>query len=157
MRTSTSRRVTTIIFVGLVAVWQIAMASSDGGTLQVGRETEVCAGEALNILDGYSSALSFGSYSPTGLTGGTSVSELVDHAQFHGACGGTGSGLTISGFSSNPGSTWLTSVTCNGVTNDASAAITYTYSGGVAEWAWTQQFGLAPKDGSNVSCTIVHS
>ena len=45
--------------------------------------------------------------------------------------------LYISGFSSDPGQSYLYSVTSNGTTKTGAAASTYTYSGGVAYWTWT--------------------
>jgi hypothetical protein len=135
---------------------QPAIASSDTGTLLVGHGTFPC----LPIPPGGSSPVygydaSFGSYSPTGLTGGKTVVLIWD---FHvGNCGVNHSNLEINGFSSDPGSSWLTSITCNGVSNPQSSASGYSYSGGAAIWAWSQFFGLSSKVGSNVSCTIVHN
>jgi hypothetical protein len=64
--------------------------------------------------------------------------------------------LEVSGFSSNPGQSWLSSVTCNGVTNSGSTA-GFSYSSGVATWEWVRLFGLFSEIGLSVSCTIVHS
>ena len=65
--------------------------------------------------------------------------------------------LEISGFSVDPGQDWLTSIDCNGVTNNGSSATFFSYSGGKAVWQWRTLFGLEAKNGSNVSCTITHS
>lgn len=143
----------------LALIWLLvaappAFASTDNGTLTVGRTTVSCGGPTLTF-SGYSVPLAIGSYSPTGLTGGKTVTGVWD---LTGGCG-TSSTLQVSGFSSNPGSSWLTSITCNGVTNLASAVSTFSYSGGGASWTWNSTtFGIWAKSvGANVSCTIVHS
>jgi hypothetical protein len=145
--------------ISFVVASQIAIASSDSGTLTVGSDVLTCGGGGLGkiqTLSGYSISLSFGSYSPTGLTGGRTVADVYD--DIGALCdAATFSALTVSGFSSNPGSGWLSSITCNGVTNDESSARSYGYSGGAAGWVWGQLFGLLNKNGSNVSCTIVHN
>jgi len=146
------------LMVTLAAVSQVAMASSDTGTLLVAQKLVRCnAGASFNSFFGYSASLSFGSYSPTGLTGGNTVTAVYDEIVFPTCGGGAGSSLAVSGFSSNPGSTWLTSITCNGVTNNESSKTFFSYSSGVASWFWGSQFGLQSKSGSNVSCTIVHT
>lgn len=137
---------------------QLTRASdSDSATLLAGETTQFCgAGGGVNRywLDGFNDVLPLGSYSPTGLTGGETVAVLEDETPF--VCGTTQSGLTISGFSANPGSSWLISVTCNGVTNTGSGG-SYGYSSGTAAWSWSQVFGFHSKKGSNISCTIVHN
>lgn len=140
-----------------LCVWQIAAASSDAGTLLVGvRYETICSitHQPLPYLYGFSTALSLqaGSYSPTGLTGGEIVANLFD---FY-SCGPQ-SELTISGFSTNPGQNWLSSVTCIGVTNTSSSTFEYAYSSGTASWAWNSRFGFSSHNGSNVGCTIVHN
>jgi hypothetical protein len=52
--------------------------------------------------------------------------------------GSDDSQLAVSGFAANPGSIWLISTTRNGVTNNQSSAISYSYSNGIAEWSWSQ-------------------
>lgn len=66
------------------------------------------------------------------------------------------SGVSVSGFTSNPGTSWLTSVTCNGVDKSASSA-SFSYSSGMAEWIWSTEFGFAAKISDNVGCSIVHN
>jgi hypothetical protein len=139
-----------------IAVWQVAAASGDAGTLLVanGPLTRCSTGGAPLFLPnfyGYQSSVG-GSYSPSGLTGGTTVVALSDS----GLCFGTLSVVQISGFAANPGQNWLSSVTCGGVTNLGSSA-TFSYGGGVADWIWGTEFGFRSKVGSNVSCTIVHN
>lgn len=136
---------------------QLAVAASDAGTLLVGQSIVACTGGFIQY-DGYDPGLSIGAYSPTGLTGGKTVKDVADEATVACLPSIRVSFLVVGGFSSNPGSSWLTSVECNGVTNSASSAnFTYFSSSGVAEWDWSQLFGLSSKNGKNVSCTIVHS
>lgn len=138
----------------LIAPSQPALATSDNGTLTVGQVSVPClpGRPGAPFEDGYNSAVPIGSYSPTGLTGGRTVTNIVD---FHGsACFGTFSFLTVEGFSSDPGSSWLSSITCNSVEELPSSA-SYSYSSGQARWEWTSTFGLT--NGTQVGCTIVHS
>jgi hypothetical protein len=146
-----------VLLMSSIAAPGLALASSDDGTLTVGGTSVPCTGGE-QLLRGYSGSLPFGAYSPTGLTGGDTVSSVFDNTPF--LCGPTYTAfsyLAISGFSSNPGSSWLSSITCNGVTNEQSHSSQYVYSSGTAEWYWYTQFGLASHNGSNVACTIVHS
>ena len=158
-----SRRLILVV-VGCFGVSTFAFASSNTGTITVGSET-VCnhALLGMEIVHGFNSDTSltgtFGSYSPTGLTGGTSVVAIWDNvfSPVGTACGtpkGDNSLLAISGFSVDPGQDWLSSITCNDVENTGSGAESFTYSGGTAIWSWSQLFGIG---GSSVSCTISHS
>jgi len=133
-----------------------AYAATDAGTLQVGRLGGNCGGGGLEIASGFFST--YGSYSPTGLTGGQTVVDVHD---FTGVCPGSSQQfgtLWVSGFSSNPGATWLTSVTCNGASKSGAAA-TFIYNSGTAYWYWHgSQFGLnSLAIGASVSCSIVHN
>ena len=148
------RQVLLVALLGLAAVSRLAIASSDTGTLLVGEESSHCVGGGSQGAYGYDSSF-LGSYSPTGLTGGKTVDAIEDHVVV--GCGIVFSYFQVSGFSSNPGSSWLTSITCNGVTNDGSAAYDFSYGSGIAVWYWSKLFALTSKVGSNVSCTIVHS
>lgn len=131
---------------------QPAFAATDNGTLTVGSVTLPFGTCGTTTQKGFSSGASFGSYSPTGLTGGRTVVHLVDSI----SCSGV-SILQVSGFSSDPGSSWLTSITCNGVTR-APPPNAYSYGSGSAQWVWYATFGfLSMTDGTNVSCTIVHN
>jgi hypothetical protein len=130
------------------------LAASDNGTLSVGRRSITLWGCTITY-SGYNSPIgSMGSYSPTGLTGEKTVAELLDIVS---SCGTINAVIQVNGFSSDPGSAWLTSVTCRGVTLSTSAS--YVYSSGTASWNWVNNlFGLyADSVGTNVSCTIVHS
>lgn len=128
-------------------------SSSDSATLTVGVATARCAGAGGDqVQSGFNSVLSIGSYSPTGLTGGKTVAAVVD--TFEALCFSSSfSALNVSGFSSDPGASWLISITCNGVENTSG---TFSYSGGEASWIFSTLFGFTGKSGSNVSCTIVH-
>lgn len=129
----------------------IALAASDDGTITVG--ISPCA-ETVRLW-GYSGSI--GSYSPTGLTGGKTVAGLFAIVVGP-SCTGTLTGdLFVSGFSSDPGQSWLTSVACNGTTKTGATA-TYSYHSGSAEWSWSAtSWGFQSKVGSQLGCTIVHS
>lgn len=131
-----------------------AAAATDNGTLTKATASRPFLPPSCPYLYffGYNSGVQ-GSYSPTGLTGGPSVSGLQDFG-----CGAVSSQVMILS-ASDPGATWLTSVTCNGVTRLGSAATTYSYSSGKATWTWSgATFGFsALTDGTNVSCAITHN
>jgi hypothetical protein len=145
-----------LALIGVMFNSQLALASSDSGTLTPGSKLSGCnlTGGKQSFV-GYVNGLGIGVYSPTGLTGGRTVVAITDQTRIE--CGVTNSYLAVDGFSSDPGSSWLSSVTCNGVKFLASAVTSYSYDSpsGNATWVWTQQFGLS--DGAQVSCTIVHS
>jgi hypothetical protein len=129
----------------------IALAASDDGTITVG--SSGCPG-TIEVW-GYSGSI--GSYSPTGLTRGKTVASLFTLG-VGASCTGTFSGhLSVSGFSSDPGQSWLTSVACNGTTKTGATA-TYSYGSGSALWSWSAtSWGFTLKVGSQLGCTIVHS
>jgi hypothetical protein len=87
-------------------------------------------------------------YSPPTLTGGKTVTTLVDLAN------NGRSQLVVSGFSANPGQGWLASASYNGVTKAGSGAFSYTYSVGKAYWVWLSMFGF-PSTGP-VTVQIAH-
>ena len=127
-----------------------AMAASDNGTITVGSSitTSVCSWGYLPPT--------YGSYSPSGLTGGKTVADLFAIVVGP-SCTGTINGqLLVSGFALNPGQSWLVSVACNGTTKTRAPA-TYTYSSGTAQWSWgATSWGFPSKVGSQLACTIVH-
>jgi hypothetical protein len=149
--------VSVLAFLNMAA--QVAWAASDAGTLQVGHA--VYSG-CSTILSGWSTAIPSGSYSPTGLAGGETVQGVFDSISVTYPGCPFYSELLVGGFASNPGVNWLTSVTCNGITNPVSTA-TFTYlGGGQAMWKWTTLFQLSFDStghavSGNVSCTIVHN
>ena len=129
----------------------IGLAASDNGTITVG-STENPPFCSWGYLSG-----TIGSYSPTGLTGSKTVHGLFTLVAGP-SCTGTLVGhLQVSGFSSDPGQSWLTSVTCNGTTTTGATA-TYSYTSGVAQWVWeATDWGFPSNVGSQLGCTIVHS
>lgn len=132
----------------------IALAATDDGTITVGK----FGGGGLPLCFwGYSSSsIAFGSYSPTGLTGGRTVAYLNTDVTGPNCLGGFYGNFGASGFSSDPGQSWLTSVTCNGTTK-LGAIATYSYSSGTAQWTWSfTTWDFPSKAGSQFACTIVH-
>ena len=130
-----------------------AQAATDVGTLTKG------SAYGCPAYFGYHAVGPVGSYSPTGLTGGKTVFSILDNLFFGASCpGGVVALITVTSFSSDPGSAWLTSVTCNGVTKTGASA-SFSYSGGAATWMWASSwFGFSSlANGTNVSCTIVHN
>ena len=131
----------------------VASAATDNGTVTIGGANwGSCGMPPGQIAEGYFSGVT-GSYSPTVLTGGRTVYGVYDVLVFF--CSGVNTSiLIVSGFSSDPGKGWLTSITCNGVTNPSSFA-SYSYSGGMGSWHWTTLFGFSGK--TSASCSITHS
>ena len=64
-------------------------------------------------------------------------------------------GLSLSGFSADPGQNWLVSAVVNGLTFTGAAAKTYTYANGQAWWYWQTGPAFQGKSGA-VTCTILH-
>ena len=150
------RRVGVLAIVGTYLSSQLALASSDIGTLTIGHSTLGSCESAPGLIAGFYTSVT-GSYSPAGLTGGEAVYALIDTIYTH--CSGF-SALVVSGFTSNPGQSWLTSTACHGVTNSGSSAYLFQYdsTSHTATWYWTTLFGLTSlSTGTNVSCTIAHS
>ena len=142
-----------LILVMSLSVCRIAAAYTDAGTLYVSfKANGTCPGPVIDT--GYNSYISIGSYSPTGLTGGKTVSALVD--VMGPLCPIMSSELDISGFSSNPGTNWLSTVTCGSITKLRSSA-TFSYYNGTASWIWSGLFGFNAELHTNVSCTITHN
>lgn len=164
MKRTSSRSVSwmTIVLVSGVSIPGVASAVSDNGTLTLGHAPAAsypCSGSSGSLLtSGFSAFVSTGSYSPTGLTGGVVIVGLFDLVSCPLAVGF--SQLRIAGFSSDPGSNWLTSITSNGVTRTpGTATYDYTSSTGTASWTWTTTIlgFISPPAGANLSCTIVHN
>jgi len=151
------------VLIGWFCLSQLAAAASDSGTLTPGEQFSCPApGNTVFVGIGYDVGL-YGVYSPLGLTGGRTVRELRDvgfgpklFPTFCGPIPSTSqSYFEAGGFTADPGSSWLTSVTCNGVTKLGTAAV-YVYSGGSALWEWANSaFGFVSN--AQVSCTIVHN
>ena len=133
-----------------------ATAADDNGTLSVSEHIIRCwYGPHVEFLYGYMNSRPLGSYSPAVLAGGESVAEVYD--QTDGGCKlVTGSTLSVSGFSADPGRSWLISITCNEVKLNLSAAARFFFAGDTATWEWSQQFGLQSSVGAAVACSISH-
>src|SRR5262249_9406628 len=106
---------------------------------------------------GFSSGY-YGSVSPASNSSGYPYSTILDY----GSSSANGpitwsSTLAFKTVPSDPGQSWLTSITCMGVTHTGSTA-TYSYSSGIPQWVWqsTTPFGFYNAIGTSQSCTIVH-
>ena len=112
------------------------------------------------MLQGYANVtgLSFGSYSPSTLTGGKVVAEVFDRTVAGSPmnCPTPSVVLAISGFTASPGSTWVTSITCNGV-KLTTPGIGFGYSSGLATWTWNSSHPFGFQPGVKYTCTIVHN
>jgi len=146
----------------LLVVGSMAMAAADAATddatLSVGALTITRCPIAPNFgsitLSGYAPGV-YGSYSPIGLTGGKSVAGIGDLTAQGGCIVGARSHLSVAGFTADPGTGWLTSVTCNETTRASGTAV-YSYSSGTATWTWhTRTFGFT--NGTLIGCSIVHN
>ncbi len=148
-----------LLSVSMLAATQIAIAGSvtDKGTLTAGTVDAGCEGGTfIHIGFGDYLGTNFGSYSSTTFTGGKKLVDLWDQsvAGNPAECPAAGVVFEVSGFSSNPGSSWLTSVTCNGTELTASTA-TFTYTSGDSQWFWAgKTFSFV--SGDKYSCSIVH-
>jgi hypothetical protein len=132
---------------------------SDTGTLTSAGNSVACGSGSDSFRQGYAdvTGLSFGSYSPSTLTGGKKVVEVWDQTIVGSpaGCPVPGVNLEISGFTANPLYSWLTSITCNGVKLTASST-GYSYASGVATWFWAgKTFSFSP--GDKYTCVIVHN
>ena len=151
------RRLFVLVLIGWAGTAHIARAATDIGVLTVETGSAGCLG---SYASGFRTSPPIGAYSPVALTGGNTVSFLHDVLYLLDPCSplpGTSlaSTLGVSGFSSNPGIDWLTSVTCNGRTLSGSSAF-FSYNAGTAQWRWfNQAFGLLTL--TSTTCTIVHN
>ncbi len=135
-----------------VVVSKISPDYTTAATLTAGALVSACRHGSFTIT-GYSKSPAIGTYVPTGLTGGQTVIDVVDVTG--GPCGAANSELAVSGFTANPGTTWLTSITCNGVKQTTTGA-TFGYSSGTASWIWSgANFKFV--SGTKYSCSIVYS
>lgn len=142
------------VLVMSLGVCRVASASSDGGTLYVSSGSGGICGSSPVLDVGYSSSGPMGSYSPTGLTGGKTLSSILDSLGTR--CHISNSALAVSGFSSNPGQGWLSSIECGGITRSGSSA-TSTYNSGTALWRWGTLFGFLGDFGKNAGRTLTHN
>lgn len=154
------RLVELVTVAGMISISQTAVASdSDTGTLTVGQEMQHC-GTGTTTTQGYIET-EIGSYSPTGLTGGATVADLFNQvtipAQGGTQCPAGNTQFEATGFSSNPGKSWLISIECSGTTATVSSTTEYSYGDGVAWWEFTSVALTLGNEGSMVSCTITHN
>jgi hypothetical protein len=141
-----------------LVVAPVAAAATDTGSLTPGSAFECTYDGGLSFFKavGFDKPAGFGTYSPTGLTGGESVAIVFDQNSDFGMClHPTYSLLEVSGFSVDPGQDWLTSITCNSVENTGSGAASFNYSSGTATWTWTKLFSLVSN--TSTTCNITHS
>jgi hypothetical protein len=116
-------------------------------TLTAGGSTGVCCA-------GFK-ASGFGSVTPAVTANGYPYEAIYNAGGMNNGKGSSPpySEIAIGGFTSNPGQSWLTSVSALGVTTSASSA-TYTYSDGVATWVWDgTEWGISDKGTVQVSVT----
>ena len=90
---------------------------------------------------------SYGSMSPTSMVDGKSYSQWWDSS--------VGSTFALSGFTSNPGQSFLISATCLSVTKTGASA-TYSYANGIATWVWSSLFGFNSTH-TTATCSVVHN
>jgi hypothetical protein len=146
----------------------LAGANDDGtytdvGTVTIFRESYGCPSGGFGLTAWGYTYPDGGGYTPA-LTGGQTVLRLNDFNGTPYCLSEQSSSIMISGFTADPTSSWLVSVTCNGITNLASDATSYIYlspnppeyPSGRVSWQWTQLFGLPEVLGATASCTIVH-
>lgn len=113
-------------------------ATGGGGRTEVYNGTITCG---LNIYGSGQSGRglittevpSFGSRSPTTLTTGKGLGDLYDYRDIGAPY--FASVIAITGFTTDPGASYLYDVTVGGVTKLASTAL-YGYSAGTAYWTW---------------------
>lgn len=101
------------------------------------------------IVVGYFQSIC-GSLSPTSFNGAT-IRNISDHYDEFGTP--LGVNFSMTGFGSDPGQSFWTSVTINGVTLLSANADIYNYSAGLAQWGFVTQFGMA--DGVTYPVTLV--
>jgi hypothetical protein len=145
---------------GTMAIVRPLTTVSDSGTLTAGGGSAGCGSGSTLIRVGYTTGAigDRGSYSPSTLTGGKTVADVLDQTVTGGGTGCPTSlvALNVSGFTANPGTSWLTSITCNSKKLTSSTA-TFSYASGVAAWDWpiSDSFGFV--SGDEYTCTIVHN
>jgi hypothetical protein len=138
--------------VGLLATEPASATVTDVGSLTAGTSLSVCPAGGYNIVSGFGAA-GLGAYSPVALTGGQTVTDVIN--VIASCTSGSVSGyITVSGFSQNPGSAWLTTIQCGQIPFMGSSAV-YSYSGGSATWTWNLDL-IIISSVSPVTCAITH-
>lgn len=145
-----------VIVFGIVSQTTSVAAADDTGVLTVGEHTVLCwSGLHVELLYGYMQSRPLGSYSPTTLKDGKTIVEVYDQTD-RGCKLVTGSKLSVSGFSSDPGRSWLKSVSCNRTSLSSLTAARFIFSNGTATWEWVQKFGFESSEGRDIQCSIDH-
>lgn len=85
---------------------------------------------------------SIGSISVSSIPGGYTIEAIED---LH-VSGTIVPKVVITGFSANPGASWLNQVTFNSQTFMGSAATAFSYATGTGTWTWTSGFGFTNTD-----------
>lgn len=115
------------------------------------------------VIAGYSTpeglfGAQFGSISSGSLPPGQTLNSILDNYTLNpeGDQLFQSSSFSVSGFSADPGKTWLTQIDMNSITHTGASAAGYGYSAGVATWEWeTGPFVFAPGSPRVLTITYV--
>jgi len=119
--------------------WNIFYSSGlYNGSMTAGTDTD-----GVNYVSyGYASGVgAFGSASPSTMTDGKNFQALYDYYDLN--VGGSYGIFGVSGFASDPGQSYFTSITSNSVTYYSASAAFYSYGSGIATWTFPA-FGFTP-------------
>jgi hypothetical protein len=124
----------------------LTIGTANGGTLINTR------GFSSIALGGFTPT-TFGSLASATLTGGKTCGSCYDYRDVNGSL--YSAIVRISGFSTDPGTTYLYDVTANSVTRTQATATLYSYSAGTALWEWEDVttaflFGFAPSGSTSL-------
>lgn len=123
------------VWANIAGTWHQVFAGASAFSITAGTD-------GFNI--GYASG--FGSITGASLDGTHSIITLEDNAA-------PITTLIVNGFASDPGSTWLTSMTINGITRTGASA-TYSHGSGTAQWTWGSTLSLV--NGTAYPGSIIH-
>jgi hypothetical protein len=107
-----------------------------------------------NVYEGYSNLVPIGTLTPHTTANGLSINVFY----FYGneVTHSTSTYLIVSGFSTNPGASWLQSVALSTIgTTVTGASAVFSYTGGQATWSWAGSTA-AESYGVAATMTIVH-
>ncbi len=99
---------------------------------------------------------SLGSLSSSALAGNRTLENFYDRHSGNYAYTLVYAEMSVSGFSADPGSSWLISASANGQSK-LSPSATYTYSAGLATWRWTTAFGFLNAGTLARTISVVHN
>lgn len=97
----------------------------------------VTAGEfnsGISIERGFSASFPYGSVSPTTLPDGKAIGSVTDSDDSIGSSDFIDFSLT--GLGADPGQSYFTTLSSNGVTKTSASASSYTFGSGTARWRW---------------------